>query len=98
MGDLLSARCRCGYSTHNLLLGGGTFRGPLPLIALCNHCHEVINVDANKLPVCPRCGKDVALYNGSGYPEHGFGGGKALYRCPKCGQNTLEFHTEGLYD
>lgn len=101
MGDLVSARCECGYKARYLRIGGGKaeYRVSSPSLASCDHCRQVVAVNViTDHPVCPICGGEVTFYPHDAARWRFAVEPTKAYRCPKCGQNTLVFTMEGHYD
>lgn len=65
MGLILQARCKCGFTSENLFLGGGmmSFGTHCAMPALCPTCHrlEVCNVLSERVR-CSKCQGPVTFY------------------------------------
>ena len=97
MGSSIIARCPCGFTSHQMLLGGGmlNFKTTHLSPCLCRRCHEVFSGNIKQPPVlCPKCGQEGEIY-GKEVPDppiwRDMKLAEAKFECPKCGQRSLEF-------
>lgn len=96
MGSSVIARCPCGFTSHQMLTGGGmlNFRTTDLSPCLCRKCHEVFSGNIKQPPVlCPKCGQEGEVY-GAGSLAGDITSDK--FECPKCGQRSLEFGMGGI--
>jgi len=94
MGEMLQARCTCGYEARTSA-GCGMVSGPEYAPALCRQCRELVTVPVNGGgSACPRCGAPTEpLRKGSSR-----GWGRKPYECPRCGRLALQLSFVGVWD
>ena len=100
MGDILVARCECGYRSRQLHIGFGFEAGSEWIPFGCPKCGVVRAVREKEPLRCPRCGGPGLSYQlDSGDEERGTELKlDALWECPKCGKQSLRFESVGLWD
>ncbi len=93
MGEMLLARCICGYESRPYA-GSGMVQGPEYAPALCRHCRELVSVPVKPGSGCPRCGAPTEpLCKGSRGKWDG-----QRYEFPRCGKPTLRLSFAGVWD
>ena len=63
MGSSLTASCECGYTTGQLMVGGGiqTFKTTYIFPAFCRDCQDLVATNLlDEQPKCEHCGSDRA--------------------------------------
>ena len=66
MGQILQARCKCGFQSEELYAGGGFFDfiDNLHAPALCGQCQQLVMLNyLYSDERCPTCGGEVIYYN-----------------------------------
>ena len=66
MGSSLNAKCRCGFSVEELLVGGGmmNFQSYCGAPAFCDTCADVVVANYfDDKPACPNCKKAITFYD-----------------------------------
>mgnify|MGYP006166468053 FL=1 len=101
MGDILKAKCSCGYVSSDLYIGVGRYSwSSHNLIFYCDDCAlvQTVNNDSEQF-VCLNCMNAIIPYpkvdDEIEYPE-----AKTLkkYHCPKCKDESLYFKEIGIWD
>src|SRR5262245_1908186 len=97
MGEIISARCSCGYERRELTIGCGML-GKCYVLVWCRGCGRHRSVGEDMLNAgCPKCHTQLTPVRlvyipdiGNDYDVH--------YECPVCGQRNLKFDLEALWD
>lgn len=98
VGDIVVARCRCGYQSKQLFIGSGMMPRDRWL-ALCAHCREVVSVDVQEKRLrCPQCRRKPKLVQPERRRIEERGATLFPTECPSCGQSSLQFHFVGVWD
>lgn len=113
MGQIVTAACTCGYSEPELFVGGGmaTYMTIANFPALCKQGKHIatVNLLADEL-VCPdgHSGRPLPYYNASELQIEpgkflvsewdGYQLNDGAYLCPSCGEHSLRFRLDALFD
>lgn len=65
MGDIINAKCNCGFESGGIFAGGGmtNYDKFCSVPALCENCRDLVIVNyLRKNLKCPKCGKKVVVY------------------------------------
>ena len=104
MGTRTKASCQCGYTSSDILIGGGkmNFQYTQYYPCLCMDCEDVVQVNLKGMQNCPNCtGANIIPYDDERlrgeYTEleilttqyHDVSNG--FYYCPKCKGMILKF-------
>lgn len=82
MGSILSAKCKCGFDSADVLVGAGrsTFTKRCSAPALCTSCQRFsVHNYLAKRPRCPSCRRPVTFYNDESL-RAGDGDGRTAFR------------------
>ena len=66
MGSAITARCKCGFESDSILVGGGmrNFKTVCHMPGVCRNCNRFVVANyLAKRPRCPECGKKITFYN-----------------------------------
>ena len=99
MGTIYQPICsNCNHNYKMIMVGVGMM-GPEPDIvpAACYHCNRLSKKDINEDPMqCSRCKRPVTPLKGFGNDEEP--NYEEKYKCPKCGEQSLEMVFSGFWD
>ena len=110
MGQLIDAKCECGYEERDIPLGYGKIREDdrIYFPGLCEFCRAVVAVRfLNEEVRCCRCNAlnpKVYDHGGDGVATYWrFPDGEKILpaeggECPKCGNDTLSFSISQHWD